>query len=83
MDEDMNCLRFMESSRPRDSTTPHRGFVATVDWLLAISIALAVIVSLVGIDFKVGRSIRAHAPLRILIIAILLGAVRGESGSRP
>ena len=58
VDEDMNCLRFMESSRPRDSTTSHRRFRARlVDWLLATSIALAVIVSLVGIDFKIGARV--------------------------
>ncbi|MEO7132781.1 MAG: glycosyltransferase family 39 protein [Vicinamibacterales bacterium] len=77
----MNCLRFMESSRPRDSTTSNRRFGAGVDWLFAISIALAVIVSLAGVDFKIGAvSISAHGPIRVLVVAIVLLAVRWRIG---
>ena len=88
----MNCLRFMESSRPRDSTTSNRRIGALVrdrasvyrglqDWLFAISIALAVIVLLVGVDFKIGAvSIRAHGPARVLIVAVILFAIRWRIG---
>lgn len=77
----MNCLRFMDASRPRDSTTPPRGFGAVVDWLLAISIALAVIVLLVGIDFKIGGvSIRAHGLFRVLVGLVILLGLRWRIG---
>jgi hypothetical protein len=70
--------RFIE----RDSTTSaQRRFAVIVDWLLAISIALAVVVAIVGIDFKIGAlSIRAHSAIRVGAVSIVLIAVRWRMG---
>lgn len=88
----MNCLPFMDASRPRDSTTPHLSFGALdphgaaryghyVDWLLAASLALAVVVAVAGIDFKIGSlAIRSHSAVRVLAISLLLGVVRWRIG---
>lgn len=88
----MNCLRFMDASRPRDSTTPHRSFGAIdprgasryaeyADWLLAASLALAVVVAVAGIDFKIGPiAIRSHSAARVLAISLGLGVVRWRIG---
>ena len=52
-----------------------------MDWLFAVSMAVAVIVMLVGIDFEIGTvSIRAHGPVRVLLVAIILFAIRWRIG---
>jgi len=52
-----------------------------VDWLLAISIALAVIIAIAGIDFTIAAvSVRAHSPVRILIVSIVLAGLRWRIG---
>lgn len=52
-----------------------------VDWLLAASIALAVVVATAGIDFKIGRlSISAHSAGRVLAVALILAVVRWRIG---
>jgi hypothetical protein len=52
-----------------------------LDWLCAIALALTVIVTLVGIDFRIGAvPIRAHGPVRVLLVAIILLGVRWRMG---
>jgi hypothetical protein len=71
----------MDASRPRDSTTGRRSFGAQVDWLLAASIALAIVVAVAGIDFKVGTiSLRSHSAARVLVVSLILGLVRWRLG---
>ena len=71
----------MEASRPRDSTPPHRRLGAIVDWLFAFSIALAAIVAIVGIDFKIGAvSFRSHSAVRVLAAALILLVLRWRMG---
>ena len=62
----------MDSSRSRNSI---------LDWLLAVSIAAAVLAGLAGIDFQVGGiSIRSHSPIRVLAVATVLAAIRWRLG---
>lgn len=62
----------MESSRTRNSI---------LDWLLAASVALAILVTLAGVDFRAGPiSIRAHGPLRVLAATGILLAIRLRFG---
>lgn len=71
----------MDAPQPRDSTTPHRGFGAIVDWLLAASIALAIVVAVAGIDFKIGPvSIRSHSAIRVLAVSVVLAFARWRIG---
>lgn len=52
-----------------------------VDWLLAGSLALAVVVAVAGLDFEVGGlSIRSHSAVRVLAIALVLGFIRWRIG---
>ena len=52
-----------------------------MDWLLAISIALAVLVAIAGIDFKIGAaSLRAHSAVRVLFVSLVLLGVRWRIG---
>lgn len=62
----------MDSSRSRNSI---------LDWLIAVSLALAAIVAVAGVDARIGTlSLRAHSPWRILIVAAMLLAVRWRFG---
>jgi hypothetical protein len=62
----------MESSRTRNSI---------LDWLLAASLALAVLVALAGVDFRIGAlSIRAHGALRVLAATGILVSIRLRFG---
>lgn len=62
----------MDSSRTRNSI---------LDWLLAGSIAFAILAALAGVDLRVGAlSIRAHNPLRILAATGILAAIRLRFG---
>ena len=62
----------MDSSRSRNSI---------LDWLLAASIAAAVLAWVAGIDFHVGGlALRSHSPLRILIVTAILAAIRWRVG---
>jgi hypothetical protein len=71
----------MVSSRPRDSTTRPRRLNALVDWLLAASLAAAVIVALAGIDFRLGGlSISSHSAWRVLGVTAVLLLVRWRLG---
>jgi hypothetical protein len=74
------AIRFIE----RDSTTRAWSLNALVDWLLAASLALAVLVAIAGIDFKVGAiSVRAHSAARIIAVSLVLAAVRWRIGVPP
>jgi hypothetical protein len=54
---------------------------AIVDWLLAMSVALAIVVAIVGIDVKVGgMSLRAHSAIRVLVVSMALLAIRWRMG---
>jgi hypothetical protein len=66
----------------RDSTTTaSRTWRAALDWLLAGCIALAIVVAIVGVDFRVGAaSVSAHSAARILVIAAILLAARWWAG---
>lgn len=67
--------------QPRDSTTPPRHFIAVADWLLAASLALAIVAAVAGIDFRIGGiSVRAHGAGRILVVSLVLLAVRWRMG---
>ena len=62
----------MESSRTRNSI---------LDWLLAASLALAVVVGLAGIDFTIaGANVRAHSVLRVLAGSAGLALLRYRLG---
>jgi len=62
----------MESSRTRNSI---------LDWLLAASVAFAVLVVLAGVDFRIGSlSVRANSPLRVLAATGILVAIRLRFG---
>ncbi|MFM8532065.1 MAG: glycosyltransferase family 39 protein [Acidimicrobiia bacterium] len=62
----------MDSSR-----TPN----SILDWLLAGSIAFAIIAALAGVDLRVGAvSMRAHNPLRILAATGILATIRLRFG---
>ena len=62
----------MESSRTRNSI---------LDWLIAATLAIAVISGLAGIDVTVGGiSFRSHGPLRVLAVAAVLLVVRWRLG---
>jgi hypothetical protein len=52
-----------------------------VDWLLAGAIAIAVIVAVAGVDFRLGAmAVRAHSAVRVLIVVAILIAVRWRMG---
>ena len=52
-----------------------------VDWLLAATIAIAVVVGTVGIDVHVGDvSLRAHSAIRVLILSAVILAIRWRLG---
>jgi hypothetical protein len=52
-----------------------------VDWLLAASVAIAVIVMLVGIDFRIaGIPIRSHSAARVLAVTAILAIARWRMG---
>ena len=62
----------MDSSRSRNSI---------LDWLLAASVAAAVLSWLAGIDFHVGGlAIRSHGPIRVVVIAAVVAAIRWRLG---
>jgi hypothetical protein len=62
----------MDSSRRRNSI---------LDWLLAATLAVAVISGLAGIDVTIGGvAVSAHRPLRVLAIAAVLLGVRWRLG---
>lgn len=62
----------MDSSRTRNSI---------LDWLLAASIAVAVLVAAVGIDFRIaGLPVRSHSAARVLAVAAILALVRWRLG---
>ena len=68
----MKSLRFMESSRTRNSI---------LDWLIAATIAFAAISGTAGVDLELGTlSLRSHSAIRVLAIAVILIAVRWRSG---
>ncbi len=68
----MNCLRFMESSRTRNSI---------LDWLLAATLAFAAISSTAGIDFGLfGVSFRSHSAWRVLVLSAILVVIRRWMG---
>ena len=81
----MNCLRFMEASGPRDSTTAAPVFSpALLDGRSPPSLALAVLVFLVGVDVRMGGvTVRSHSAVRVLVGAAALFLVRGASASHP
>lgn len=69
--------RFIE----RDSTTPQGRFSAIADWLIAASLALAVIAAIAGVDFKIGAiGIRAHSAVRVLVVSLVLLGIRWRLG---
>ena len=71
----------MDASRPRDSTTLPRNLAALVDWLLAASLALAVLVFLVGVDIRIGGvTVRSHSAARVFAGAAALALVRWRFG---
>lgn len=52
-----------------------------MDWFIAASISLAIIVSIVGIDVRIGgASLRSHSATRILIVSLALLVVRWRLG---
>jgi 4-amino-4-deoxy-L-arabinose transferase-like glycosyltransferase len=62
----------MDSSRRRNSI---------LDWLLAATVAIAVIGGLAGIDITIGRvSLSSHGPLRVLALTLVLAAIRWRLG---
>ena len=62
----------MESSRTRNSI---------LDWLLAATVAVAVISGLAGIDVELGGvRIRSHGVLRVLAVTAMILAVRLRAG---
>jgi hypothetical protein len=68
----MNCLRFMESSRTRNSI---------LDWLLAATLAFAAISSVAGIDFEMGGvPFRSHSAWRALVLSAIVVAIRRWMG---
>ncbi len=72
MEEDRNDLRFMESSRTRNSI---------LDWLAAATIAGAVISGIAGVDVDLGPlRLRSHGPWRLLAGAAILLAIRWRLG---
>src|SRR5262249_16917464 len=61
----------------RDSTTGPSWIFDAVDWALAAVLALAVIVYVAGIDFRMaGVTVRSHSAIRVLAAAIALFLVR-------
>src|SRR5688500_5541653 len=68
----MKFLRFMESSRTRNSI---------LDWLIAATLAFAAISGTAGVDFELGNlSLRSHHAVRVLVVAVILIAVRWRIG---
>ena len=62
----------MESSRTRNSI---------LDWLLAATLAIAVISGLAGIDFEIGGvSFRSHSAWRVLVLSAIVVAIRRWMG---
>ncbi|HYE87190.1 MAG TPA: glycosyltransferase family 39 protein [Vicinamibacterales bacterium] len=62
----------MESSRTRNSI---------LDWLLAASLALAVLAALAGIDFRIGTlAVRSHSATRLLVATAVLLLLRWRMG---
>jgi hypothetical protein len=62
----------MESSRTRNSI---------LDWLLAATLAVAVISGLAGIDFEIGGvPFRSHSAWRVLVLSAILVAIRRWMG---
>ena len=62
----------MESSRTRNSI---------LDWLLAATLAVALISGLAGIDFEIGGvSFRSHSAWRVLVASAILVAIRRWMG---
>ena len=62
----------MESSGTRNSI---------LDWLLAATLAVAVISGLAGIDFEIGGvSFRSHSAWRVLVLSAILVAIRRWMG---
>lgn len=65
----------------RNSTTAPILLADVVDWLLAASIALAIVVALVGIDVKVGGvALKSHSAGRVLVASLVLFALRWRMG---
>src|SRR5262245_24128195 len=66
----------MVSSRPRNSTTR-----IALDWLLAATLALAVIAATAGVDFTIfGLPVRSHSAWRVLAVAAALFFIRLRLG---
>ena len=62
----------MESSRTRNSI---------LDWLLAATLAIAVISGLAGIDFEIGGvSFRSHSAWRVLVLSAIIVVIRRWMG---
>jgi hypothetical protein len=62
----------MESSRRRNSI---------LDWLLAATVAVAVLSGLAGVDVTIGDvSVSSHSPARPLAVALVLAAIRWRLG---
>src|SRR5688572_10333368 len=81
LDDNRNCLRFMESSGPRDSTTAPVSFAGVLDWALAAVLALAVLVFLVGVDIRLGGvTVRSHSAVRVIAVAAVLFLIRQRLG---
>ena len=60
---------------------PAPSFAALLDWLLAASLALAVLVFLVGVDVRLGGvTVRSHSAARVLAAAAALALVRWRFG---
>lgn len=52
-----------------------------MDWLLAASIALAIVVALAGIDYRIGGvALKSHSAGRVLVISLVLLAIRWRIG---
>jgi hypothetical protein len=71
----------MESSRRRDSTTATSFSTGALDWAIAATTALAVIVALAGVDFEVGGlTIRSHSAIRVAAVVVILVLLRLRAG---
>jgi hypothetical protein len=89
MNEMMNCLRRMDSSESRNSTTAEHkdgALPLALDWLGAAAIVFTVMGATAGIDFRLGGvAIRSHSAERGLIAVGIVWGIRLLFGitSRP
>jgi hypothetical protein len=71
-DDNRNCLRFMNASKTSNSI---------LDWPLAASVALTILIALAGIDFRVaGVTVRSHSAARAAAAVVALFLVRHRFG---